>query len=396
MLFLRLTDAQSKTLIFIGLLFFLAPFSGLAYWAAPLVSFFIFAVVSGLNFRKFINPLSLILFLLSISFWVSALGFNSNSEFGIKRALRFSLLIINVPFFIYFLQINFRNFILITVSLMSIFILIALIALSPPELGSIRTHFRYSDHKNLYGIYLFLSSLCASIYFSCNKDSVLVFVYNLFILMAVPLFWSAKAALGVLLAWIGSLFFIHTKRVAWLAVFIVLGVGAVTLMAFAIAFDLFGSSEFFRSGVLGYVTKYTYPMISKVLAVFSDNFHVGQHGISNRIYYFNETIRLYFESNLLFGLGLEGEREFLGTYSHNSYSTVLLGSGIVGFSIFITLQVYALVKIFATRHVSKILLCFFSFLSMQVFFFGQKFYDYPSLILAIAVVWCLPEYFKDK
>ena len=127
-------------------------------------------------------------------------------------------------------------------------------------------------------------------------------------------------------------------------------------------------------------------IFSKNLAIFSDEQIIGSGTVERRLSLIGESIRTYTEGNMLLGGGLEIERNYLGTYSHNSFVSTLVGGGLLGIFFLFLIFLSMVYKILRFKFFSKNML-FYSALFVSLIFIiqGTRYYDIAEILFIFFV-----------
>ena len=128
-------------------------------------------------------------------------------------------------------------------------------------------------------------------------------------------------------------------------------------------------------------------IFSKNLAIFSDEQIIGSGTVGRRLSLIEESIRTYTEGNMLLGGGLEIERNYLGTYSHNSFVSTLVGGGLLGIFFLFLIFLSMVYKILRFKFFSKNML-FYSALFVSLIFIiqGTRYYDIIEILFIFSLL----------
>ena len=94
-----------------------------------------------------------------------------------------------------------------------------------------------------------------------------------------------------------------------------------------------------------------------------------------------------FYNNPLFGIGLEGTRYIMGTYTHNTYLEMLIGGGIFIFSTFIVAMIIPVFQINKKRNFFLLII----YLGILIIGYAQRIYDNQVLFILITFLMIVNE-----
>ena len=346
--------------IFTGALL-LYPWAGLFYWVFPVISASL--LIYSLNNRGHHITFEdcSIPFILGLIFIISAIS-AGGFYMATKRSIYFLLLLVNYTLILNFYRTNesykFLQGIMIIIFVES-FILLC-------------QHYLYGEgitsetsNKNVIGGLVFLLTLISSkIFIQSKSNSSLIFFFSSLLMLILS--FSAKYLI------MSSLILLYLMfRMSRFKVILILGISYFLLIL---------NAEFSLK-----IQRLSNSMFYKNLAVIDNDISIGRHAVNNRIELIKDGLALYSQGNLIIGEGLEYERFVLGTYSHNSYVSTLIGGGMLGTVVFL-LYIYSLLhksleaKIIEHKYFNLLLL-----LCLLVVLMAHRYYDSTSLMLAFSL-----------
>ena len=232
-----------------------------------------------------------------------------------------------------------------------------------------------TDNKNEIGTWTFLGVVLNCLYLLREKSKIAYILLLIMMAFSISTF-SSKILFPNLLC------FIYTLTVSKQKIFSIFVLIAIVSFIF-----LFSSTHYDK------LYDFIFQMISKNLAIFDARFTVGQHAVSTRTSLIIESLEFYMNGNLILGQGLESERYKIGTYSHNSYVSVLVGGGLLGLLFFIILLLQHSVTVLKTN--SKLYRRFFFIvlIGLLIMLFALRFWDSIPLIFVFSILFNT-NYFK--
>lgn len=350
---------------------FLYPWEGLLYWTAPIVATVI--LVSYVVYLRY--PISLMdslpLLMLSIVFLLAA-TISGGDFYPTKRAAYLMVLVCYFATMLVIFRSN-NGACLISALQVVTFILAAKLLWAHYFLGDGIN--AMTDNKNVIGLIAFLFTTLSVWKFLAN-GSLMNFVLVIIAILMIIFSTSAK-------------YFLPSMMLSGLVIYR-LNKTFLLLSVFGFVFHYLLNPEYYEFLFAQFSIG-----LSKNQAIFSDQIVIGQSAVSSRMVLAQRSLQIFLDGNILLGQGLEYERNILGTYSHNSFISTLVGSGVIGFIFFCLFLFNIIKKILAQPSGVFKIFYFLLFISVLIILMAQRYYDSPAFILLFAFITAqIKPYFK--
>jgi hypothetical protein len=341
--------------------------SGPLYWISPVFSVLILGLfLYYYQIKIKLLEVSPMIFLLGISLLSAVLS--GGDYYSTKRAIYFFLLV-NIYCALVALLLSKRSKEII---LSALFITTILVFFE------LTRHYLFgegidsnTDNKNEIGLLVYVVSVLSVWAFISTKNIIYAYLFYTSILLFL-LSWSAKFLIPTLLLFFLMFFLKKKYAVYFFSLMIIL---------------LFGFLDVHEINSIG---NSIFILISKNLALFFDNYHIGRSSASGRLLLISSTIEFYLQGNLLIGQGLESERGVLGTYSHNSFVSILTGTGLLGVLAILTYFLLSLFRIYCKDNSQYKVFYVILLVGMVIIMMAQRFWDSPAFIFLFSFLSAQP------
>lgn len=350
-----------------GVFFTFHNFEMAFYWVMPLIAICMFYVLIYVDKIKINFSASILYLSLGIVFLLSAF-FSGAELYPSRRSIYFFMMVLLLISINHLLNSKYKVVLIDSLLLIVLF-------------ESIYGYFRYFyfdggisdllETKNEWGVTIYLLAVLATIKYLSSQNPIYAFIFLLAIIM-----------------YSNSLSAKFLAPLALLSLFVFFNMQAISriITAFLIGGFIIFIVIFFPDVVESSVRAINI-IFSKNLAIFSDEQIIGSGTVERRLSLIGESIRTYTEGNMLLGGGLEIERNYLGTYSHNSFVSTLVGGGLLGIFFLFLIFLSMVYKILRFKFFSKNML-FYSALFVSLIFIiqGTRYYDIAEILFIFSLL----------
>ncbi len=232
-------------------------------------------------------------------------------------------------------------------------------------------------NQNAIGMNLGISSIFC-FYIILSEKKFLYSILHLPMIACILLTGSRKALIFIVLNIIVILFFINKNSLSKLVKFVIASI-CVLLVVYYLIFNI---PIFYQ--IIGERVENLFSFLSGE--------GTGEASLNNRVEMIKYGMKFFYDNPIL-GYGIDNYR-FLygGTYSHNNFVELLVGTGAIGFSLFYTTQIIAVMNLIrSSRNKTWSLVCFtflaiivsYIVLSPSLVYYDSKHYN---ILLTIASV----------